>query len=63
MDVIKGRGYRFISLEQALQDSVYQFPDKYIATSDWLALWAFSKGIKMNAPAPPEYIQQIFNGK
>jgi peptidoglycan/xylan/chitin deacetylase (PgdA/CDA1 family) len=61
--VIKGKGYRFITLEQALNDSVYQFPHKYIPTSDWLGLWAFSKGVKMNAPLAPEYIQQAFNGK
>jgi len=63
MNVIKGKNYRFISLEEALQDSVYQFSDKYIATSDWLSLWAFSKGVKINAPQAPEYIQQAFNGK
>jgi len=63
INVIKGKGYRIIPLEQALQDSVYQFPDKYIATSDWLGLWAFSKGVKINAPQAPEYIQQAFNGK
>lgn len=61
--VIKAKGYRFIPLEQALQDPVYQFPDKYIATSDWLSLWAFSKGIKIDSPPAPEYIQQAFNGK
>lgn len=63
INVIKGKGYRFVPLEQALQDSIYQFPDKYIPTSDWLGLWAFSKGVKMSAPPAPEYIQQAFNGK
>lgn len=63
VNVIKGKGYSFIALERALEDSIYQFPDKYNATSDWLGLWAFSKGKKFDAPAPPEFIQNIFNGK
>jgi peptidoglycan/xylan/chitin deacetylase (PgdA/CDA1 family) len=61
--VIKDRGYRFITLERALEDPIYQFPDKYIATSDWLSHWAFSRDKKFNAPAPPDFIQKIFNGK
>jgi peptidoglycan/xylan/chitin deacetylase (PgdA/CDA1 family) len=63
MNVIKDKGYRFITLEQALQDPVYQFPDKYNGTSDWLSIWAFSKGRNLNPPAPPGFIQKIFNGK
>lgn len=61
--IIKGKGYRFITLEQALEDSIYVFPDKYNGTSDWLSLWAFSKGKKLDAPAPPEFIRKIFSGK
>lgn len=61
--VINKKGYRFITLEHALEDSVYQFPEKYNATSDWLGLWAFSKGKNFTAPMPPDYIQKIFNGK
>jgi peptidoglycan/xylan/chitin deacetylase (PgdA/CDA1 family) len=64
VNVIKGKGYRFITLERALEDPIYQFPDKYNATSDWLSMWAFSKGKKFDAPPqPPEFIQKIFNGK
>lgn len=64
VDVIKSKGYRFITLERALEDSAYQFPDKYSATSDWLSMWKFSKGKKFDAPPqPPEFIQKIFNGK
>lgn len=60
--IIKGKGYRFVTLEQALQDPIYQFPSKYNGTSDWLNLQAFSKGVKLNAPMPPDFIQKIFNG-
>ncbi len=61
--IIKNKGYRFITLEQALKDPIYLFPDKYNGTSDWLSMWMFSKGKNFTAPAPPEFIQKIFNGK
>jgi peptidoglycan/xylan/chitin deacetylase (PgdA/CDA1 family) len=63
INVIKGKGYGFITLERALDDQVFQFPDKYNGTSDWLSLWAFSKGKKFSSPVPPDFIQKIFNGK
>lgn len=58
--VMKERGYRFITLEQALTDTVYQSPEKYLATSDWLSRWAFSKDQKFDPPAPPEFIQKAY---
>jgi peptidoglycan-N-acetylglucosamine deacetylase len=54
------RGYRFIPLEEALKDSIYQFPDKYQATSDWLSHWAYSKAKRFAPPSPPEFIQKAF---
>jgi acetyl esterase/lipase/peptidoglycan/xylan/chitin deacetylase (PgdA/CDA1 family) len=58
--MLKNRGYRFISMEQALKDPVYQAPDKYIATSDWLSHWGFSKGKKFDPPMPPDFIQKPY---
>jgi peptidoglycan-N-acetylglucosamine deacetylase len=58
--MLEVRGYRFISLEQALADPVYQFPDKYQATSDWLSHWAAGKGKKIDPPVPPDYIQKPY---
>ena len=60
MKVFTDRGYRFISVEEALKDSVYQFPDQYKPTSDWLTLWSFSKGKTFTAPQPPEFVQKMF---
>src|SRR5499426_3122523 len=57
---LKNKGYRFITLEEALKDPVYQAPDKYVATSDWLSHWAFSKGKKLAPPTPPEFIQKPY---
>lgn len=64
VNVIKGKGYRFITLERALEDGAYRFPDKYSPTSDWLSMWKLSSEKKFDAPPqPPEFIQKIFNGK
>jgi peptidoglycan/xylan/chitin deacetylase (PgdA/CDA1 family) len=60
MKVFADRGYRFISLEEALKDNVFQFPDQYEPTSDWLNLWSFSKRRKFEAPQPPEFVQKIY---
>src|SRR5215510_14091195 len=59
--VIKDRGYQFITLSEALKDPVYQFPDQYEATSDWLSHWSFSKAKQFAAPMPPESIQKIYS--
>jgi len=59
--VINDRGYRFVTLDEALTDPVYQFPDQYKPTSDWLSVWAFSKGQKFDSPSPPEFIQKIYS--
>jgi peptidoglycan-N-acetylglucosamine deacetylase len=58
--MIKARGYEFIPLELALQDPVYQYPDEYQSTSDWLSLWAFNKGRRLSPPIPPEFIQKVY---
>jgi peptidoglycan-N-acetylglucosamine deacetylase len=58
--VIEDRGFRFITLEEALGDPVYRYPDKYAPTSDWLGQWAFSKGRKFDSPAPPDFIQKAY---
>jgi len=58
--VFTDKGYHFISLEEALRDPAYRYPDKYIPTSDWLGLWAFSQGKTFNAPSPPEYIRKAY---
>lgn len=60
MQLIKNRGYRLITLDDALTDPCYRFPDRYKATSDWLSLWAYSKGQSFDPPAPPEFIQKFY---
>jgi peptidoglycan/xylan/chitin deacetylase (PgdA/CDA1 family) len=61
--IFKDKGYQFITVEEALKDSLYRFPERYAPTSDWLGHWAFSEGKKFDLPSPPEYVQQIYQGK
>jgi len=46
VEVIRKRGYRFISLEDALSDQVYSLPDTYVGEegTDWLDHWAITRG-------------------
>jgi peptidoglycan/xylan/chitin deacetylase (PgdA/CDA1 family) len=61
------RGYRFVPLEEALQDEAYRLPDTYAGRSgtSWLYRWAVSRGIKIDwkrEPEPPEEIQKMYEG-
>jgi peptidoglycan/xylan/chitin deacetylase (PgdA/CDA1 family) len=58
--VLKSKGYKFISVEEALQDPVYQMPEKYFSASDRLGHWAFNQGKKLNPPQPSEFLQQAY---
>ena len=60
LQLIADRGYRFVTVEAALKDPSYAFPEKYSPTSDWLTHWAASKNIPFNPPAPPQHIQKIY---
>jgi peptidoglycan-N-acetylglucosamine deacetylase len=58
--MLEMRGYRFITLEEALKDPSYRFPDQYQATSDWLFHWSVSMGKKFDSPMPPDFIQKAY---
>jgi peptidoglycan-N-acetylglucosamine deacetylase len=61
LDVIKTRGYRFITLEEALKDEIYRDPPKYAPTSDWMHRWSYSLGKPNDPPPPPDYVRRIFD--
>jgi hypothetical protein len=46
IEVIRKRGYRFITLEDALSDQAYSLPDTYVGEegTDWLDHWAITGG-------------------
>jgi peptidoglycan-N-acetylglucosamine deacetylase len=59
LDVLRKRGYRFITLGDALEDSAYSLPDTYVGEegSGWLEHWAISLGkIPQGAPEMPQWV-------
>jgi peptidoglycan/xylan/chitin deacetylase (PgdA/CDA1 family) len=54
LDIMRKRGYRFITLEDALSDSAYSLPDTFVGEegSGWLEHWAITQGkIPQGSPA------------
>lgn len=59
LEVMRKRGYRFISLEQALEDHAYSLPDTYIGEegTGWLDHWAIAMGKPpQGAPVFPQWV-------
>jgi len=59
LDVLRKRGYRFITLEDALSDQAYSLPDTYVGEegSGWIEHWAITQGkIPQGAPAIPQWV-------
>ena len=63
---LEHRGYRFISLDQALADPAYATPDLFIGPEgfSWLIRLKLAFGQKadwQNEPDPPKWIIQLSN--
>jgi peptidoglycan/xylan/chitin deacetylase (PgdA/CDA1 family) len=59
LDVLRKRGYRFITLGDALQDGAYSLPDTYAGEegTSWIEHWAISQGkIPQGAPIFPQWV-------
>lgn len=59
LEVLRKRGYRFITLEEALGDSAYSLPDSYVGeeVTGWLEHWAITQGkIPQGAPVFPQWV-------
>lgn len=57
--VIRRRGYDFVSLTAALQDSAYRTPDTYVGRTgpSWLQRWALGRGITFERePREPAWL-------
>jgi peptidoglycan/xylan/chitin deacetylase (PgdA/CDA1 family) len=65
LDMFRRRGYRFVTLEQALQDPAYQLPENYVGPGgfSWIHRWSLSKGMPAKAePDPADWVQRAFAG-
>ena len=64
--VLRRRGYRFITLEAALQDPAYREPDRHVgpAGMSWMYRWDVTRGRKQvdweSQPAPPAFIRALY---
>ncbi|HZR30935.1 MAG TPA: polysaccharide deacetylase family protein [Terriglobales bacterium] len=59
IDVMRKRGYRFITLEDALSDQAYSLPDTYVGEegTGWLDHWAITRGKPpQGAPVFPQWV-------
>jgi peptidoglycan-N-acetylglucosamine deacetylase len=61
---LEKRGYRFISLDEALADPAYATPDLYVGDGiSWLDKWKIALNLKIEldkGPDPPKWAEDIF---
>jgi peptidoglycan/xylan/chitin deacetylase (PgdA/CDA1 family) len=65
VQMMKRRGYTFISLEEALKDKAYALPDAQTNKGlSWIHRWMLAKGLQMKPePLEPEFITQLFESR
>jgi peptidoglycan-N-acetylglucosamine deacetylase len=59
IELLRKRGYRFITLGEALSDSAYSLPDTFVAEggAGWIEHWAITQGkIPQGAPVFPQWV-------
>lgn len=59
--VMRRRGYKFVSLERALEDPAYAMPETYVGPGgfSWIHRWSMTKGMKPKGePDEPEWIRK-----
>ncbi len=63
--MIKKRGYRFITLDEALKDPAYKLPDAQVQKGlSWIHRWMIAKGETMRPePREPEFITKLFEAR
>jgi peptidoglycan-N-acetylglucosamine deacetylase len=62
---LAARGYRFVSLDEAMADAAYQTKDTYVtkAGASWLWRWMKSKGMNISFkgdPDPPKWVIDLY---
>jgi len=58
IEVLRKRGYQFVTLEDALGDGAYSSPDEYVGEgTGWYDHWAITRGRPLqDAPAFPQWV-------
>jgi peptidoglycan/xylan/chitin deacetylase (PgdA/CDA1 family) len=60
---LRARGYRFVTLEEALRDEAWSRPDTYVGAwgLSWLHHWEITEGRKRSpSPDPPEWVTKAY---
>jgi len=61
--IMKARGYRFVTLEEALRDEAYRRPDTYVGPwgVSWLHHWEITEGRQRSpSPDPPDWVMKAY---
>lgn len=61
--MMTGRGYRFVTLDEALRDEAYRRPDTYVGPwgISWLHHWEITDGRKRSpSPDPPDWVTKAY---
>jgi hypothetical protein len=61
--MLKAKGYRFISLEEALKDPVYSQPETYVGPGgfSWIHRWSMTKGMpNKGEPNEPQWLNKAY---
>jgi peptidoglycan/xylan/chitin deacetylase (PgdA/CDA1 family) len=66
LDALAGRGYRFVTLDEAMRDPAYGTPDSYVGSHGPTWLFRWSKGLGRSIsfagePDPPGWVIEIYN--
>jgi hypothetical protein len=62
----EARGYRFVTLDQAMNDPAYQTKDTVVSQRGPTWLWRWMKSLGMNVsfngdPEPPQWVLDLYN--
>jgi peptidoglycan/xylan/chitin deacetylase (PgdA/CDA1 family) len=63
LEMFRRRGYRFISLDEALKDDAYGLPEDYVGRGgfSWIHRWSMTKGMpNKGEPDEPEWVRKAF---
>lgn len=62
IEMMRRRGYSFITLDEALKDKAYSLPDAQVGTGlSWIHRWMITRGTKMrDEPREPPFISKLY---
>ncbi|HEX6802450.1 MAG TPA: polysaccharide deacetylase family protein [Terriglobales bacterium] len=64
LELLRKRGYQFVTLEEALSDPAYSMPDEYVGEegTSWIDHWAITRGQPpRNTPVFPQWVIDLAN--